>query len=266
MKFGICVNLLKTTPTDTGIGLMGKIAAWGYDYIELAMSDIMTLSDEAFAALAEQVKEGDLPCRACNCFFPPHLKLTGEAVDQEAVKVYYTQAIVRAKALGAQYIVFGSPWSRAVPEGFSKEKAYQQLLELCREMGSVAEKNDLIIAVEHNNKTETNLLNQLHEVGKLVEEVDHPHIKVLVDYYHIKAENEPIASVVRYGDLIVHSHFARFEGRGYPKVMSEDLLYEPYINALKEIEYTGGISVEAYSEDLESEAPAALAFFKKHFL
>ena len=266
MKFGICVNLLKKDPTDVGIDYIEKIAEWGYDYIELPVSEMMLLSDADFAVLKDRVQGADIPCRALNSFFPPSLKLTGKEVDHQAVRAYYSKAMSRANALGAKYMVFGSPWSRAVPAGFSMDQAYQQLLELIRQMGTVAAENNVVVAVEHNNHTETNILNQLNEVGKLVVEVNHPHIKVLVDYYHIRVENEPIDWVIHYGDLIVHSHFARFQGRGFPTTLSEDELYIPYIKALHEIQYKGGVSIEAYSDDLETDAPATLQFLKTNFM
>lgn len=265
MKFGVCVNMLKNTPTDTGIGFVEKIAEFGYDYIELPLYEIMMLSEAEFDGLKARLKSARIPCRVCNNFFPKNLKLTGPDVDHKSVRKYYTAAIKRASLLGVKFIVFGSPWAKAVPVGFSKNEAYQQLVELNKEIASVAAKYNIVIALEHNNKAETNILNQLHEVGKLAECVNHPNIKVLVDYFHIAAENEPILNVVHYGANIVHTHFARYEGRRYPKDMSEDKNYQTFINALKRIHYDGGVSIEAYSDDFDLDALATLKFFKENF-
>lgn len=265
MKFGVCVNMLKKTPTDTIIDFVEKIAEVGYDYIELPLDELMMLSEAEFEALKTRVKIAGIPCHACSNFFPKNLKLTGPDVDHKAVREYYTAALKRAKELGVQFIVFGSPWSKSVPTGFPKDEAYQQLAELNKELGPVAAENNIIIALEHNNRTETNILNQLHEVGKLAEYVNHPNIKVLVDYFHIAAENESILNIVHYGENIVHTHFARFEGRRYPKDMSEDKNYLAYINALKRIHYDGGVSIEAYSDDFPLDALATLKFFKENF-
>ena len=265
MKFGVCVNLLKKTPKDTGLDFARKIVEFGYDYIELPLGELMMLSETEFDVFKNRVKAIGIQCYACNNFFPKDLKLTGPDVNHEAIRKYYIAALKRASALGVQYVVFGSPLSKAVPSGFSKDEAYQQLVKLNKEIGPVAAENNIVIALEHNNYTETNILNQLHEVGKLAENLNHPNIKVLVDYFHIATEKESITNIIRYGYNIVHTHFARYEGRSYSKDMSEDKYYLPYINALKEIHYEGGVSIEAYSDDFNLDAPATLKFFKENF-
>ena len=72
-------------------------------------------------------------------------------------------------------------------------------------------------------------------------------------------------SIVRYGKNIQHAHFARHQGRGYPRDLQEDQRYLPFRNALREVQYDQTISIEAYSENFAQDGPATLCFFRSLF-
>jgi len=264
MKFGVCVNLLNGG-TATGVNFAERIAELGYDYIELPLGEMMPLNRSEFEGIKYKLSEAGIACYACNNFIKKGLKLVGPDVDTKAVQEYCVKAIQRANELRVARIGFGSPWAKGIPEGFPRGEAWNQMVELCRYLGPVAKEYGIIITLEHNNQSETNHLNWLWEVNKLAEEVDHPNIQLLVDYYHIGIEREPIEHVVRYGDKIKHVHFAKILGRGYPHRIEEDDKYLEFIHALNQIGYDGGLSIEAYSTQFEADGAATLQFFKQYF-
>lgn len=118
--------------------------------------------------------------------------------------------------------------------GFAREKALDQMCQWCVEIGDEAEKRGIIIALEPNNQQETNLLNTFADVVALAKSAGHPNIRCLQDYYHLKMERDTVDSLVRDGkEYLVHSHFARFDKRGFPKDWTEDAYYPVYFEALK---------------------------------
>lgn len=264
MKFGVCVNLLE--PGGTGISFAKDISRFGYDYIELPLGEMLQRDEAELLKIRETLKELDLKCLACNNFMKRDLKLVGPDVDRAAIASYCERALQYAATLGATRVGLGSPWAKSIPDGFSREKAWEQMLELCcTTLGPLGEKYGITVALEHNNKTETNHLNYLWEIHQLVEEVSHPNIKTLTDYYHLCIEDEPMEGVVRAGANIRHIHFAKIDGRRYPKRLDEDDRYAAFIDAVRQIGYDDCVSIEAYSEDFQTDGAAALQFFRENF-
>jgi sugar phosphate isomerase/epimerase len=157
-------------------------------------------------------------------------------------------------------IVFGSGGARQVPEGFSRERARGQMLDLLRRIAPMAQSHDVTIVLEALNTKECNFINSLNEGASLVAEVDHPGLRLLVDIYHMLMENEPAAEIVKHGRWIHHAHVAELQGRFAPGTSGEDL--GPYLRALREINYRGMISYECNWQDFAKEAAASVKYFR----
>ena len=266
MRFGCCSNMVAKGKDGTGIEVLEKLVEFGYDYIELPLAQMMELSDEEFEELKQRVERSGINCEACNNFFPVYMRLTGPETDKAAIEKYYKKALKRSGELGASIVVFGSGPAKNVPNGFPLEDGYIQVVKLLKEIAPVAKENGITIAIEPLRKAECNLINTFKEGCRLSKDVDHPNVKVMVDYYHLMQENEPIQNLLDLGkENLVHVHFARNEGRVYPKTLEEDG-YKPFIDTLKAIGYTGRVSCEAYADDFESQAKDAIAFFRNNFI
>lgn len=274
MRFGCCGNLVASGPDKTGIEIIETAAACGYDYIELPLAEMMDLDDEAFARLKERVLASGIRCEVCNNLFPAKIRLTGSNVDMEVIRTYLEKALARARELGVENVVFGSGGAKNVPEGFSHEEAYRQVVEETRILAPIAEKNGITIVIEPIRKPECNIINTFREGVELAKEVDHPSIRVLVDYYHMCWEEESPEILLEYGrEYLRHVHFAnpnlgseeaRQEGRTYPASM-EEWDYARFLEILKQIGYEGRVSIEAGASDFPAQAKAAIRFLRENF-
>ena len=105
-----------------------------YDYIELSFSTVLSplVEDSAFAEQLARLKDLPLPARACNNFVAANVKVVGPDIDQDLVTRYVETGFARAEALGIERVVFGSGGARRVPEGFSRQAAWEQLVAFCR--------------------------------------------------------------------------------------------------------------------------------------
>ena len=117
MRFGICTTFDK-------IGLLEKL---GYDYLEASIQSIAFLSDGEFEQVKEKIDASRLKVEAFNVLLPGDLKVVGPEVDEGRLVDYLCGAFARAKALGAEIVVFGSGGARKRPENFPEEEAMQQL-------------------------------------------------------------------------------------------------------------------------------------------
>jgi sugar phosphate isomerase/epimerase len=239
------------------------LAATGCDYIEESVGHFLapSKSEEEFNLILEHAKRSAVPVKAFNLFIPGSLKSVGPEAVHPVILKYAETAFRRSQKAGVKYIVFGSGGSRSIPDGFSRDEARKQFVNLCTSMAPIAGKYNVVVVLEPLNKTECNFINSVAEGGEIVKEVNHPNLRLLADIYHMLMDNESPQNIVKYGDLIKHTHIAEKEGRAAPGIHNED--FKPYFAALKKINYKGMMSVECNWDNMESQAQASIATIKK---
>jgi sugar phosphate isomerase/epimerase len=96
----------------------------------------------------------------------------------------------------------------------------------------------------------------------MVRRVKHPNAKMMIDYYHLREENEDPRILETAQREIVHLHFANPHGRVWPHFLSEDDHYTAFFQSLRKINYSGGISVEGKGT-FENDGAASRNFFQQ---
>jgi D-psicose/D-tagatose/L-ribulose 3-epimerase len=249
------------------VGLKGlEIAkAAGFDYVEVSVTEIAGLSDSDFDAAVERVKEVGIPTPNANLFLPGSMRLTGpDATDPEQQIAYVRKAFARLARLGVKIVCFGSGAARRVPDGFSKEDAFKQLVAFGKRIAPEARVNGITIVIEPLRRQESNIINTAAEGLELVNAVSDPNFELLIDFYHLASEKEDPAIVLRAREHIRHLHMANPQGRVFP-LKWEEFDYAPFFANLRRIGYAGRISIEASSRDVPSEAPQAIALLRQAF-
>ena len=238
--------------------------AAGFDYFELRVREIAKMSDEDFAKFVARCEAVGLPARTGNLLFPGDLKVVGPDVRTNEVMSYARKAFDRCAKLGVRIVVWGSGESRRAPEGFSRDVAFEQLVALARTLAPEAEKRGITLVVEPLRKAESNTINSAAEGLKWVEAVGHPNFQLLVDLYHLTEEAEDPAILVKAGSHLRHVHFANPHGRTFPR-RDDGFDYAPFFLALNRAGYQGAISVEARTERVSVDGPAAIALIRGGF-
>lgn len=250
IELGVCENVAN----------FAKSEQYGFDYHEPSAAAVAALSDTAFAAFRDQVHASRIKCSSVNILFRGQ-KVVGPDVNLDAVMQYLDTTFERCRALGVEVVVWGSSGSRRVPEGYSRDVAWDQIKAFLARAGEVARAKNLVIGIEPLRKQESNIINTGAEALKLVHEVNHPRIKMIIDYYHMRIENEDPEIVRTAKDHIVHLHFANPAGRRWPHSPDEDPVYARFFQIVKEVGYKGGLSIEG-TGTYEADAAASMAFFK----
>jgi sugar phosphate isomerase/epimerase len=247
IKIGICA-------TGAQLALLG---ASGADYIEEHAQQFLVprLDQSEFEARLKSLP-GRPPLYSANCFLPGEIKVVGPAADFGKLFSYAATAFARARQAGIKVIVFGSSGSRAVPEGFEKERAKGQFVDALKGLAPLAGDAGLTLVVEPLNRLECNFINTLDEGAELVAACGQPAVRLLADIYHMLMDGEAAVALIRNGALLSHAHIAEKQGRAFPGKHGED--FGPYLRALKEIEYQGALSLECGWSDLAKEAPGAI--------
>ncbi|MGC8717678.1 MAG: sugar phosphate isomerase/epimerase family protein [bacterium] len=235
------------------------IKSSGADFIELAVTEIVNSNIERLKNLLD---ESHLRAYSFNVFLPGDLSITGPSVDIERLQDYVKEALRRVNLLGGKIIVFGSGRARSIPEGFSKEKASEQIVAFLRLVSRYAQGYDIKIAIEPLNRQESNIINTTLEALEFAEAVDNPYVGVLIDTYHADLEGEPLSNLGRIKNKLYHIHVSD-RGRIAPGRGNYD--FESFFSYLKNIGYNNAISIECRWEDKARELSQSLEYLRKEW-
>ncbi len=217
----------------------------GYDVLVESVSNLVspkTISDAQFEANLKTLSNLKTPVYALNIFIPGEMKLVGPLVNEKALLEYVEKVFERCKRAGIKLIVWGSGGARRIPEGFSPAMAKLQFVELAKKVAQVAERYEVVLALENLNRTETNFINSVSEAFEIVTLVDHPNMRLCADIYHMLKENEPPGVLLTVREVLVHCDLAEKENRNPPGVNGED--FTSYLKLLKQINYQGKVVLE----------------------
>jgi sugar phosphate isomerase/epimerase len=250
IRLGVCAT----------IGRAFALDEIGYDYLELSMAEVGTLSQAGFEALLEEANKAPIPVYAMNLLLPgARFPLCDEAaLDREALIAYLETAFSRAGQLGVKAVSFGSGAARSMPEGMAKEEGHRLLGGFLRLAAPIANKNGVCIAIEPLPPRESNIIHGRAEALELLEQAAAPGVSVLADLYHMMHSGDPIEGL-KTGPL-AHTHIAEREKRFFPRAGdSSKAQYEAFFACLKARGYEGGVSIEGSAEDFEAGAKAAFS-------
>ena len=238
-----------------------KLKAIGYDFIEGGVGGTLKpeMPDADFAPELAKLKSCALPIQSCNGFIPGKFRLTGPEAAHDPALEYAVKACQRADAAGIPFIVFGSGGARNVPKDFDVAKGKAQFIDFCQKLGERIKDCKVTIVLEPLNKAESNILNSVMEGIEYVDAIKRPRVQLLADFYHMMKESEGPDAIRKAGSRIHHCHIAELEGRKAPGTKGEDL--SGFFKALKDIGYTGGVSIEGGwpKENVEEAWKKALA-------
>jgi D-psicose/D-tagatose/L-ribulose 3-epimerase len=238
-------------------------AKYSFDYIEPAAAEIAALSEDQFREYADMVLSSPIRCQAFNSFIRrPDLKVVGDQVSASALKDYLQPCLARCRRLGASVVVWGSAGSRNVPPNFDVDRARAQIAEFLHMAGDIARSHNIVIAIEPLRRQESNILNTGAEALHMVRRVKHSHVAMIIDYFHLREENEDAKILQIAKGKIVHLHFANPHGRVWPHDLHEDDHYTDFFRYLQKTGYSGGVSIEGQGS-FERDGVASRDFFRR---
>ena len=244
-----------TSPATTEVleTLLPHIAALGFDVIELP---IETTGQFDVGRVGDLARAHGLGVSICAVIGPGRdLLVAGEA--DEGVR-YLRSCIDVAQTLGSPtvagpfYSAVGRCW-RSTPD--ERARDVDQVARTLRGLGEYAADHGVTLGVETLNRFETSFLNTTAQALELIDRVDHPSVGLALDVFHLGIEEKHIGDALRAaGQRLVHLQVAEND-RGTPGTGS--LPWREVAKALHEIEYTGRVVIETFSDRVEAIARAA---------
>jgi len=240
-----------------GPGDVKLMKSVGYDFWEWGVGAAFDpdKNDEWWKRQRDMILALPLPLRSCNGFIPGKFRLTGPSADFAPALAYAEKAMRRADEIGVKTVVFGSGGARNVPGDFTAkdrkdwpdtEQGTAQYAEFCRMLcARIADLKTTTVVIEPLRPKESNIINYVWQGLQIVNDVKSPRLEQLADIFHMMMGRECPKSIVFAGAHLKHCHIAEYGTRAFPGAdPSLNDRYRPYMDALREIGYAGGVSCE----------------------
>lgn len=227
-----------------------KIRKAGFNYIEFSALEMVELSEKERLRERKHLKKNNFTSECFNDFCDERLPLIGNEVNFNAIAEHTRKVCQVAKEFGVTCIGVGGPKARILSSDFSKERAQQQLLTILFEMGKIAAQYECYILWEALSNCDID--QTLIEANSTVEIVDHSHVKLVADFYHMYKNNENLSDFDFICHNVKHVHFSgeNKEQRSfiYKKTKWTDY-YKKVVRILKANQYNGTITIEKKVEE-----------------
>ncbi|MCS7016827.1 MAG: sugar phosphate isomerase/epimerase [Gemmatales bacterium] len=246
------------------------VAGIGYHGLEIApftlASHVTEVSVEQRQRLRFQAEQAGLRIIGLHWLLARTQGLHLTSADPEVRRrtgAYLVELARLCHDLGGWLLVFGSPAQRNLSEGVSREQGFAYAEEVFRGLLPYLDEWHVDLCIEPLTAKETNFLTSCAEGLELVQRLAHPRVGLHLD---VKAMCwDPEASVPelirRYGRWLRHFHAndPNLRGPGFGAVD-----FVPIFEALRDIGYTGWVSVEVfdYSPDPETIAVRSLEYMQ----
>lgn len=258
MKIGVCRGL-------DDFAAMKSAKSAGVDYLETGFGCLAEFSDEKFNECKDMLNSVSLNCSAANGFIPGHMKLVGDNVDYVALKEYIERGFERAQKLGVKTVVLGSGKARSFDEGFSPEKAKEQIVFFLSEYAApIARKVGAIIVIEPLRFCESSMIYTVADGIEVAELSRMDNVKGLADLYHVYGNEDSIEGIAGYKGKVCHAHIAQPITRNYPSVSDEEEIKSIYKSFFNSLACAGceTCSIEARTDDFDKDVFDSIKLLK----
>jgi sugar phosphate isomerase/epimerase len=268
MKFGICNEIFKEW-NDVG-RTIDYVKSIGYDGLEIAPF-----------TLSKYVTDIPLETRDDICYRAEKadLEILGihwVLVGPDGVQINHPDKEVRDRTsqyiidlanfcgdIGGKVMIFGSPKQRNVAEGQTYEQAFEYAAETFLKALPTCAEREVTICMEPLTHLETNFCTSAEETVRLIDRVNHPNFRLLLDTKAMTFEKEGRPATIRkFAKYLAHYHAndENLNGPGWG-----DVDFGPIFEALRDVDYQDYVSVEVFdfAPGPEAIATKSLEYMKK---
>jgi sugar phosphate isomerase/epimerase len=262
MRIALCNEVIAPMPFPKQCEYAAKL---GYDGLEIAP---YTLSDEPhrlgaaqLAAARAAAADAGIAVTGLHWLL---LKPAGLSISTKDEKVrgrtidVMLAFIDQCAELGGRYLVHGSPHQRRVDPGDTRAAAMARAQASFAAIAERARKANVVYCIEALSSEQTPLINTLEEAARMVEAIDSPHVKTMLDCSSAgRMENASLPALVdqwlpkgMIAHVQVNDRNRRGPGQGEQR-------FAPLLAALRKHGYAGDLAVEPF--DYVPDGPAAAA-------
>lgn len=230
--------------------LLPNLAALGYNAVEVP---IFTPQDFPTAETAAALKDAGLACTVSTAL-PPKMGLVDTATADAGVE-FLAQVIDAAASLGASVVC--GPLALPVGELHGRGATPQEwttAVAALRRAAEVAADAGVTLALEPLNRFETYFINTVEQGVRLMDDVGHPAVGLLLDTFHMHIEEKSTPAALAVGARHLRHFHASENDRGV--VGSGQVPWPSVWETLQTLGYEGWVTVESFNAFLPELAGA----------
>lgn len=235
--------------TDEHFPLFDRIKECGFDFIELLVPEPGELNlSHTRQALSDAGLDVVLAARVN---MERNIASADASAREHGVE-YLKYAVEAAAELGAPIVggpLTGNPlvFAGRPPQTVSDDERQQRKERCVTALGRVAaaaQASGVVLGLEPLNRFESDVLCTTQQAMEILDAVDHPNLKVMLDTFHMAMEEASIPEAIRLaGDRIGHFQ-ANENHRGF--LGTGSINWVEVCRALRDVNYQGPISLEPF--------------------
>ena len=245
-KYAMNLLLWGTEINEELFPVLEQIKAIGYEGVEVPIFDVNPKNWQTWRTKLDELALGRIAVTICGSDFN---QISSDPQMRAATLERNKRAIDCAVVLGADLLTgpFHSALSHFTGKPATSEE-WKWAVENLFQLSEYAKKQGVTLGLEYLNRFESYLISCADELFKLVESVGHPSCKVMFDTFHANIEEKNLGDAIR--KLSKHLVHVQVSENDRSIVGQGNVNWQDVFFALKEINYQGWISVEAFSEKL----------------
>lgn len=254
VKFGVSTWLWTSPFTTETIELFPKIKAMGFDAVEIPVEYPEKIDAKKVKAALDQ---HGLEAIVCGAFGPTRDLTNDDPAVHETCFQYIVQCLDFCNAWDAKF--FAGPMYSAVGKARmvsseQRKKEWDRAVANIHKVSKLAQERDLEIALEPLNRFESDMINTAEDVLRLVNDVNHPAAKIMLDGFHMAIEERNIElAITSVGGRLIHLQVAE-NYRGTPGTGQTP--WNSFKQGLQNINYKGVVSIESFTPEVKELAGA----------
>lgn len=247
MKYGAHCLMWTAEFREKDLPLLDKLKEMGFDGLEIHLSNPNTLPIQGIKKKIAQV--------GMECTFAADLdKSTNVISPDKTIRDKGVEFLKKrsriVSELGGDVLsgVIYAAWGEFTGEMRTPEE-WERSKDCLFQAAEYAQKYGVVLAVEPVNRFETYFLNTAEDATRLVEEINHPNVRIHLDTYHLNIEEKSFYDAIKLaGKYLYHFHVCEND-RGVPGTGHVDWL--GVYKALKEINYDRWVVIESFVPAIE---------------
>lgn len=273
MKFATCNEPWKETPIEEVFRIAARL---GFGGVEIAPFTLAERVEQIPAGrrreIVQAARNAGVQIVGLHWLLvsPKGLHLTApdEAVRKQTAD--YLKALSDFCAdLGGKVMIFGSPKQRSIEPPTTFEEAWKRARDLFASCADHFGARGVTLCFEALTPRETDFINTIAEAVKLVDEVGHPNVDIMLDTKAMSSMPDGVEATIRkYGRRAKHIHVNEPSGKGVGMPIAEGDLpsidFKPVLKALAASGYDRWVSLEPfdYNPDPTTVAEVGLKMLK----
>lgn len=246
MTYGMNLLLWGTEINEDLFPVLEQIKAMGFDGVEVPIFDVNPENWYTWRKKLDELGLKRIAVTICGADFN---QISPDENIRKATLERNKRAVDCALVLGADLLT--GPYHSALSHFTGKpatQQEWQWAVENLQELAQYADDLGITLGLEYLNRFESYLVSSADELLKLVEDVNHPACKIMFDTFHANIEEKSLGDAIR--KLSKHLVHVQVSENDRSTVGKGNVDWEDVFKALKDINYGGWLSIEAFSEKL----------------